>query len=89
MVDERKQGGGEPNLIPEEDPNWLAYKAQETELKVHHMGKWVAFYNGELAMIEDDLDILQTRMYDEKGITGFMFHHIVEEESVIHIRNPR
>ena len=89
MKQETGQGGSASRPRPEDDPNWLAYKAQEAELKANHMGKWVAFHNGELAMIADDFDSLQKRMWEEKHVAGFMYHQIVEKERVIHLRSPR
>lgn len=84
MVERRKNP-----YSPEQDPNWLAYKAEEAELKRDHMGEYVAYHNGQRIMFAGSYEELETKMFKEKGITGFMFHHIVDQEHVYHIRSPR
>ena len=69
------------------DPNYQAYKAQETQLKQEHMGEWVAFADGQLALIAVDRETL-FRDAEAKGLTGFFFHQIVEKERVVHLRSP-
>jgi hypothetical protein len=68
----------------EEDPNYIAYKAQEEVLKKEHMGEWVAFADGKLAIIAKDREELFSEA-EEKRITGFLYKEIVEVERVYHI----
>lgn len=68
----------------QKDPNYIAYKAMEAELKEKHMGKCVAFSNGELVLIEDDRATLFKKA-DQEGITGFFYKEIVEVERVYHM----
>ena len=72
----------------EEDPNYIAYKAQEEQLKQEHMGEWVAFADGQLAIIAKDQEAL-FKEAEEKGITGFLYKEIVAVEPVYHLRSPR
>lgn len=71
-----------------EDPNYVAYKAQEAELKEKYMGKWVAFHEGNLVAVEDNRETLFAKIR-ETGNTGFMYKEIVPVERVIRIRGPR
>jgi hypothetical protein len=71
-----------------EDPNYIAYKAQEEQLKQEHMSEWVAFSDGQLTIIAKDQEAL-FKEAREKGITGFFYHQIVEKERVYHLRSPR
>lgn len=72
-----------------EDPDYIAYKAQESDLKANHMGKWVAFHGGELVAIEDSRDSLLTQVFEKTGETGCLVKHIVPKERTIHMRSPR
>ena len=72
----------------EEDPNFIAYKSQEEKLKQEHMGEWVAFADGKLAIIAKDKEALFQEA-QEKGIEGFLCKEIVSEERVYRMRSPR
>jgi len=87
MSDERKEKiSVDPSLA--KDPNYLAYTAQEVQLKQEHMGKWVAFSDGQLVIIAEDEEALFKEARAKK-LSGFFFHQIVEEEPVYHLRSPR
>lgn len=87
---EEGSDSGKISIDPElaKDLNYVAYKAQETELKEKHMGKWVAFLEGKLVLLENDKETLIKRA-NEEGYTGFLFKEIVAEEQIYHIRGPR
>jgi hypothetical protein len=86
MKGERKQ---EVHIDPSlEDPNYIAYQAQEAQLKQEHMGEWVAFADGQLAIVASDEESL-FKEAGEKGLTGFFYHQVVEKERVYHLRSPR
>lgn len=70
------------------DPNYIAYKKQEEELKQNHLGKWVAFSDGQLAVIAENKELL-FKLAQEKGITGFLCHQIVEKEKIYQLKSPR
>lgn len=90
MNEERNQNSKSSSEVrPEEDPNWLAYKAMEAELKEKHMGKWVGFYDGQLVAVDDDKDAMLKKAMEATGHTGIMMKQIVEKERVIHMRSPR
>lgn len=85
MTDERRVTVS-PDLA--NNPNYLAYKAMEAELKEKYMGKWVAFHDGRLAVIADNEEELFQKA-QEVGIGGFYVHEITEVERVYHLRSPR
>ena len=85
-MNENRKGRDRTSL--EHDPNYLAYKAQEEQLKKEHMDEWVAFSDGQLAVIAKDREALFAEA-SEKGLTGFFFHHIMTVEPVYHLRSPR
>ncbi|HKB88194.1 MAG TPA: DUF5678 domain-containing protein [Patescibacteria group bacterium] len=72
-----------------EDPNYLAYKNQEAQLKLEHMGKWVAFSNGELVGVQDtEEEILE--LADNILPNGSVrIHQIVEIQPVISLGGPK
>lgn len=71
-----------------ENINYVAYKAQEAELKKTHMGKWVAFSNGQMVASADDKEALHTILEKENIVGGFM-HQVVAIERTFHFRSPR
>lgn len=73
----------------DQDPNWLAYKAMEAELKANHMGEWVGFYDGQLVAIDADQEKMLKAAIEKTGHTGILMHQIVEKEEVHYIRSPR
>jgi len=70
------------------DQNYIAFKAMEVQLKQEHMGKWVAFADGQLVTIAEDKEALFKKTKEMK-ITGFLFKEIVAEEKVYHFRSPK
>ncbi len=88
MDDERKRKVlVDPDLT--EDPNYTAYKAQEAELKANHMGKWVAFADGQLVLPESDQDALLQKISEGYADKPVFIKEIVAIERVIHFRSPR
>lgn len=66
----------------EDDPNFIAYKAMEAELKEKHMDKWVGFYDGELVAVDEDQDKMLKAAIEKTGNTGIMMKQIVEVERI-------
>lgn len=87
MKDERSERiEVDPRLA--QDPNYIAYKAQEALLKQEHMGEWVAFCNGELVGLAPDRETL-FKETQAKGFEGFFYKEIVAKERIAHLRSPR
>ena len=72
-----------------QDPNYIAYKKQEEQLKKEHLGEWVAFLNGDLVAIEPDKESLFRVLYLDFQGEGALVKEIVAEERVYHLRSPR
>ena len=87
MLPEQKKISVDPELAP--DPNYIAYKKQEEQLKKEHLGKWVAFLNGDLVAIEPDKESLFKVLDLDFPGEGAFVHEIVAEERVYHMRSPR
>ena len=87
MLPDRKGVSVDPELA--QDPNYVAYKEQEEQLKREHLGEWVAFLQGELVAIEPDKESLFKKLdLDFPGEGGFV-KEIVAKERVYHMRSPR
>lgn len=82
MNENRKGKGGLEN-----DPNYIAYKAQEEQLKREHVSEWVAFSDGQLVIIAKDQEAL-FKEAQERGITGYLYKEIVAIEPVLHMISP-
>lgn len=72
-----------------QDPNYIAYKKQEEQLKKDHLGEWVAFLNGDLIAIEPDKESLFKVLDLDFPREGAFVKEIVAEERVYHLRSPR
>jgi hypothetical protein len=73
----------------EEDPNYLAYIAMDTQLKEKYMGKWIAFYEGQFAGVGEDENALLNRLHETTGHGGFMCVRVTDNEEQVLIRTPR
>ena len=72
-----------------QDPDFIAYKKQEEQLKKDHLGEWVAFINGELVAVESDKEsIFKILDLDFPGEVRLV-KEIVAEGRVYDMRSPR
>ncbi len=72
-----------------QDPNYIAYKGQEKQLKKEHLGRWVAFINGDLVAIESDKESLFKVLDLDFPGEGALVKEIVAEERIYHMGGPR
>lgn len=72
----------------EDDSNYVAYKTEEEQLKLEHMGEYVAFADGQRVGLAPDKEAL-FKMMQEKEIKEFFYKAIVAKKHVFHQRSPR
>jgi hypothetical protein len=74
-----------PHRKIEEDPNYLAFKEQEEDLKRDHMNEFVAFVDGKLVLTNKDFKALFDEINSKYPRTGVFVHQVVEVEPIIDI----
>lgn len=67
------------------DPNYLAWKEREEELKASHMGEWVAFAGGQLVLTETDKETLFTKIEKEYPDQDVFIRQIVPVEPIYYL----